>query len=74
MGIIERTRKHTHPYISVIFPSRKRVELLNETFSKALGQLQLEKYVIGGFEKFRNYMTRLVGTKPLKNILEKQNL
>jgi hypothetical protein len=31
MGIIERTRKHTHPYISVIFPSRKRVELLNET-------------------------------------------
>ena len=31
MEIIERTRKHTKPYISVIFPSRKRTELLNET-------------------------------------------
>ena len=31
MGIIERTRKNDKPHISVIFPSRKRVEMLNET-------------------------------------------
>jgi hypothetical protein len=29
--IIERTRKHNRPHISVIIPSRKRPEMLNET-------------------------------------------
>jgi glycosyltransferase involved in cell wall biosynthesis len=31
MGIVERTRKETNPFLSIILPSRKRVEMLNET-------------------------------------------
>ena len=31
MGIVERTRKETKPFLSIILPSRKRVEMLNET-------------------------------------------
>jgi len=31
MGIVERTRKESKPFLSIILPSRKRVEMLNET-------------------------------------------
>lgn len=42
MAIIERTRKETKPFVSIIFPSRKRVEMLNETLYSIYSLADLE--------------------------------
>lgn len=42
MAIVERTRKETKPFVSIIFPSRKRVEMLNETLYSIYSLADLE--------------------------------